>query len=119
MDQKFVIFVHAKEDEGAKGAHALLYAKELHDAGIEVKVVFDGAGVKTLAALSSNTERPTYQLYLSLKEQGVLAGVCEFCSTAMGVQEQIVATGIVAMNEINGHPSIAKFVKEGYTPIIM
>ncbi|MCF8563619.1 DsrE family protein [Alicyclobacillus tolerans] len=119
MNQKFVIFVHAKEDEGAKAAHALLYAKELDEAGIEVKIVFDGAGVKSLAALSTNTDRPSHQLYLQLKDKGIIAGVCEFCSTAMGVQEQVLATGIVAMNEINGHPSIAKFVQEGYTPIVM
>lgn len=119
MDKKFVIFVHAKEDEGAKAAHALLYAQELHDAGIEVKLVFDGAGVKSLAAFASNTERPTHQLYLKMKELGVIAGVCEFCSTQMGVEEPIRLTGIPQLNEINGHPSIARYVLEGFTPIVM
>lgn len=119
MDKKFVILVHAKEDEGAKAAHALLYAKELTEAGIETKVVFDGAGVKSLAAFAQDTERPTHQLYLSLKEQGVIAGVCEFCSTQMGVEEPIRATGIPRLNEINGHPSIARYVTEGYAPIVM
>ncbi len=119
MSQKFVIFVHAKEDEGAKAAHSLLYAKELHEAGIEVKLIFDGAGVKSLANIATNTERPTHKLYLELKELGVIAGICEFCSTAMGVQETVLATGIPRLNEINGHPSIATYVKDGYTPIVM
>ena len=119
MEQKFVIFVHATEDEGAKGAHALLYAKELHEAGIEVKLVFDGAGVKSLAAFATNTERPSHQLYLQLKDLGLIAGVCEFCSTRLGVEEPILATGIPRLNEINGHPSIASYVKAGYTPIVM
>lgn len=119
MDKKFVIFVHAKEDEGAKAAHALIYAKELHEAGIQVRIVFDGAGVKSLAAFAENTERPTHQLYLHLKGLGVIAGVCEFCSTQMGVLESIQATGIPQLNEINGHPSIARYVNEGFTPIVM
>lgn len=119
MDSKCVIFVHAKEDEGAKAAHALLYATELHDAGIEVKLVFDGAGVKSLAAFATNTDKPSYNLYLKVKELGLIAGVCEFCSTAMGVGEVVLQTGIPALNEINGHPSIAEFVKNGYTPIVM
>ncbi|QQE77696.1 DsrE family protein [Alicyclobacillus sp. SO9] len=119
MDSKFVIFVHANEDEGAKAAHALLYAIELHDAGIEVKIVFDGAGVKSLAALAANTEKPSHQLYLKVKDLGLVAGVCEFCSTMMGVEEPVLQTGLPRLNEINGHPSIAAFVKDGYTPIVM
>ena len=118
MESKFVIFVHAKEDEGAKAAHALLYAKELNEAGIEVKVVFDGAGVKSLVALA-NPERPIYPLYVQLKDTGIIAGVCEFCSTAMGVEEPVLATGIPRLNAVNGHPSITDYVKNGYTPIVM
>ncbi len=119
MTPKFVILVHANDTEGAKAAHALLYAKELHEAGIEVQIIFDGAGVKSLAAFITNTERPTHQLYLKLKEQGIITGVCEYCTTAMGVADPVLQSGITALNEISGHPSIAEFVKKGFTPIIM
>ncbi|RIV22816.1 cytoplasmic protein [Alicyclobacillaceae bacterium I2511] len=119
MCDKFVIFVHAKEDEGAKAAHALLYAKELNEAGIEVKLVFDGAGVKSLANFATNTDKPSHKVYVQLKEQGIIAGVCEYCMNAMGVAEPILATGIPRLTEINGHPSITQFIKEGYTPIVM
>lgn len=119
MDKKFVIFVHANETEGAKAAHALLYAIELHDAGFEVKLIFDGAGVKSLAGFETNTDKPSHQLYVKVKELGLISGVCEFCSTAMGVSEVVLQTGLPALNEINGHPSIAAFVKDGYTPIVM
>jgi hypothetical protein len=119
MHPKFVIFVHATENEGAKAAHALLYAKELHEAGFKVEIIYDGAGVKSLAALASNTERPTYPLYQYLKAEGVITGVCEFCSTMMGVEETILQTEIPKLNQINGHPSIARYVAQGYTPIVM
>ena len=117
--QNFVVFIHAKEDEGAKFAHALMYANELKTAGHSVEVIFDGASVKTLAALMANPERPVYKLYQTLSEQGVIQGACEFCSTIMEVQEQLQATGLSLLNEANGHPSIAEYVDKGFTPIIM
>lgn len=119
MNTKFLIIVHASDTEGAKAAHALLYAKELNEAGIEVKIMFDGAGVKSLAGFITNTERPTHNLYLQLKEQGIIIGVCEYCTTAMGVADPVLQSGIMALNEVNGHPSIAEYVKQGFTPIIM
>ena len=117
--QKFVVFVHAKEDEGAKFAHALMYANELKDAGHEVQLVFDGASVKTLANLTADPERPVYKLYQSLTEKDVIQGACEFCSNIMGVQEQLSNTGLSLLSEANGHPSIAEYVAKGFTPIVM
>ncbi|PWI58483.1 DsrE family protein [Sulfoacidibacillus thermotolerans] len=119
MNQKFIIIVHASDTEGAKAAHALMYGKELHDAGIQVQMIFDGAGVKSLAGFITNTDRPTHKLYQQLKEAGVITGVCEYCTTAMGVADPVLQSGITALHAINGHPSIAEYIKQGFTPIIM
>ncbi len=117
--QKFVVFVHAKEDEGAKFAHALMYANELKDAGHEVQLIFDGASVKTLANLTADPERPVYKLYQTVIQKGIVQGACEFCSNAMGVKDQLATTGLFLLNEANGHPSIADYVAKGFTPIVM
>lgn len=114
---KFAIFVHSKEDEMAKFAHALMYAKELDEAGHEVKVIFDGASVKTLANM--DPEKPVFKLYSAVKQLGIISGVCEYCSTAMGVNEAEIIADLPKQNEVNGHASIAEYVAEGYTPLIM
>ena len=114
---KFAIFVLAKEDEMAKFAHALMYANELHQAGHEVKIIFDGASVKTLAGL--DPEKPVFKLYTAVKELGIFAGVCEFCTTRMEVDQAENIVDLIKLNNANGHASIAQYVAEGYTPLVM
>lgn len=117
MDQKFVIVIHAKEDEMAKFAHGLMYAKELTDAGHAVKVIFDGASVKTLAGLTP--ERPVFKLYEAVKDMGLIDGVCEFCSTVMGVSESALIAELPKLNDANGHAGLVHYITQGYTPITM
>jgi hypothetical protein len=116
--KKFAIFVHAGENEGAKALHALLYAQELHEAGHEVKVIFDGAGTAWIQRFedSSNKYHPIYK---AVKSLGVISGVCEFCAGAFGVSESVTQSGLQALGEAQGHPSLAKLAAEEYQIITL
>lgn len=111
---KVAIIVHATESERWRALHALLYAQELREADIEVKVYFDGAGtvwVKTF-------EDPNYDyhsLYKATKNLGVLAGVCAHCASSFGVEEDIQASSLSLLSGAKeDHLSIAKLITEGY-----
>jgi hypothetical protein len=116
--EKVAIIVHATESELGRALHALLYAQELHEAGIDVKVFFDGAGtvwVKTL----ENPDNDYNSLYKATKNLGVIAGVCEYCAGAFGVNEDVQASSLPVTGEHEGHFSVVKLIKDGYQIITL
>lgn len=116
--KKFAIFVHASENEGAKALHSLLYAHELHEAGNEVKVIFDGAGTIWI----KKWEDPKHKLnplFKAVKKLGVIEGVCEYCAGAFGVETEVRQSGLPALGQINGHPSLAQLVADDYQIITL
>jgi hypothetical protein len=116
--KKFAILVHASESEGAKAVHSLLYAQELHEAGNEVKVIFDGAGT-TWVKKFEDPESPYNPLYKAVKKSGVLAGACEYCAGALGVENEVRQSGIRTLNDSGGHPSLAQLIAGDYQIIIL
>ncbi|MFD2673222.1 DsrE family protein [Marinicrinis sediminis] len=116
--KKVAIFVHAGEQEGAKALHSLLYSQELHEAGHQVKVIFDGAGTAWVQKFE-DPENQFNPLYKQVKELGVIEGVCEFCANAYGVNESVSSSGLQSIGDVGGHPSIAQLVSEDYEIIIL
>lgn len=116
--KKFAILVHASENELGRALHSLLYAQELHEAGHEVKVIFDGAGTVWVKNFedSANKYNP---LYKAVKNLGLIAGVCEYCAGAFGVQNEVRESGLKSLGESNGHPSLAQLVAEDYQIITL
>ncbi|MGG2198231.1 DsrE family protein [Paenibacillus sp.] len=111
--KKIAIIVHASEAELGRALHSLLYAKELHEAGHEVKVFFDGAGtvwVKKFEDPASDFN----PLYKAVKNLGLIAGVCEYCAHAFGVKDEVRASGLTTMGERDGHLSVAQFIADDY-----
>ncbi|MBU8763706.1 DsrE family protein [Micrococcus luteus] len=116
--KKIAIIVHASESELGRALHSLLYAQELHEAGNEVKVIFDGAGTVWV----KNFEDPANKynpLYKAVKNLGVIAGVCEYCAGAFGVSEDVQASGLATMGERDGHPSVAQLIAADFQIITL
>lgn len=116
--KKIAILVHSTENELGRALHSLLYAQELHEAGHEVKVIFDGAGTVWVKKF----EDPSFDyspVYKAVKNLGVIAGVCEYCSGAFGVSEDVKASGLASIGERDGHPSIAKLIADDYQIITL
>jgi hypothetical protein len=92
-------------------ANALEAAKELQEAGDEVRVIFDGAGTKWIGVLSD----PHHRLHPSFSSvKGTIAGACRFCAAAFGVKEEIQKSGITLLDEYEGHPSLRTLLAQGY-----
>lgn len=121
MDTKVAIILQAgaESHEGmARMYHSLLYTKELRERGGDVRLVFDGAGTEWAARLHQPDGDERLQrlagLFGELKEDGLTYEVCDYCSGAFGVKEQLQQTEAPLTAQYMDHPSIASLVEEGY-----
>lgn len=122
MDGKFVIILQAgtESHEGlARALHALLYAQELKSGGYSVTLIFDGAGTAWAEAF----QKPDHMLhgkYAALKEQGVVEEICDHCAGAFKVKESIKKMDEKSLvGEFEGHPSLKKWVDQGYQIVVL
>ena len=120
--RKFVIILQAgtESHEGlARAVHALMYSAELLEAGHKVVLIFDGAGTEWAKALRDPQHR-LHSTYQKLAALGAIEEVCDFCSGAFGVKEELTKFGQVPLvGTYNGHPSLAKWINSGYTVIVL
>jgi hypothetical protein len=117
-----VILQAGKEShEGmARAVHALLYARELHEHGHRVVLLFDGAGTEWADEWTDpeSTNKLT-PMYRELHELGITEIICDFCAGAFDVKERLSGRNITLTGEFNGHPSIAKWADRGYSIIVL
>jgi hypothetical protein len=96
--------------------HVLLNALEMAAKGEEVKIVIEGASTKLLPDLLKK-ENPLHGLWEKVKEKGLVAGVCKACSNKTGTIESAKEQGLALLDEMQGHPSILRYQKEGCSVI--
>lgn len=85
--------------------------KEAKEAGDEVELIFDGAGVTWIPELE-DSEHDLHPVFESVKDR--VAGACEFCSGAFGVKDQVRDAGIDFLSEFEGHPSLRTRAADGW-----
>jgi hypothetical protein len=113
-NQKTAIFVLADTtaNEGlGRVVNALVAAKELKQAGSEVRLYFDGTGTRWPAELSKK-EHIAHQLYESVKDR--VYGACTFCVTAFGAKDSVQNCKVELVDEFEQHISIQKLLAGGF-----
>lgn len=122
-NKKFAVIIQAGKDshEGtSRAAHGLLYAKELKEKGYKTVLIFDGAGTEWAEELSNpGSQSKILPLYKSIKEMGIEEVVCDFCALAFKVKEKLKDRQCPLVSEYQGHPSIEKWIRKGYTLLIL
>ena len=53
-------------------------------------------------------------LYCQMLENGLLEGVCRACSSKMQVLENIKKEGLPLLDDMAGHPGMAKYIEQGF-----
>ncbi len=110
-----VVLADTETHEGmGRVANALEAVKEFKQHGDEIKLIFDGAGVKWAATLSSHDHK-LHHLYQQVSDK--VSGVCRYCAGAFGVKEVAVSCNIPLLDEYDGHPSFRELLAEGYQVI--
>ncbi len=97
-------------------AHVLLNALDMHAKGFIVKIVVEGTATKLVPELEKDGN-PFRALYVQAKELNLFEGVCKACSAQMKTLEEVQNSGLTLLDEMRGHPSIGRYMTEGYTII--
>jgi hypothetical protein len=96
--------------------HAMYSAKDLKASGAEVKVLFDGIGVKWLSLFDSRPDKYTQnygQLFDEIKD--TIGGACNFCaSVRFGAGDAAKKLNVPLLGEGEDHQSIARLALNGY-----
>ena len=104
----------------ARAVHAFLYAQELKEHGHDVVLIFDGAGTEWAEELSNpESQSKLKAMYEQLKQAGIVEVVCDFCANAFEFKDRLAQRQLPLVAEYAGHPSIAKWVDQGYQLIIL
>ena len=85
----------------------------MNSKGHDIKVIVEGSACK-LASEFENQTNPFYKKYQELKEKGLIDCFCKACSNKMGSLEQVEKIGFSLCDEMMGHPSMAKYIDQGY-----
>jgi hypothetical protein len=109
------ILFYAMTGEKMCFQHILLNAVDLHSAGNEVRIIFEGASVK----LPPVFEAENNPIYKKAKEAGLIDGICLACSKVMSVYEDNVKTGLKLLDDMSGHAGMKAYLNNGYEVISM
>jgi len=93
--------------------HVLLNAIVMNEKGYDVKIVIEGAATKLVPELAKE-DNPMYRLYQKAKGLDLIDGACKACSNKMGTLEAVQAEGLRLLDEMSGHPSMARYREEGF-----
>lgn len=95
--------------------HVLLNAKEMHEKGIDVKIVVEGEAVTLLQDL----EQDNNPLYMEVKEKGLFHSICLACSIKLNVATYNESISIPVIGNMDGHVSMGEFIEQGYEIITL
>lgn len=93
--------------------HVLLNALDMDARGYDVKVIIEGSATRT-ANLLNDPEAQFARFYSEVKEKGLIDCVCRACAAKMEALPGIEAQGLPLCGEMTGHPSLARYMEEGY-----
>jgi len=93
--------------------HVLLNALDMNAKGQEGRIVIEGSATKLIPGLAK-TENPLHVLWEKAKKADVIDGVCKACSQKMGILDASIEQGLALLDEMNGHPSMARYMAEGF-----
>lgn len=93
--------------------HVLLNAIDMNDKGYEVKIVIEGSATKLVPELAK-ADNPMHRLYEKAKGLDLIDGACNACSNKMGTLKAVKAEGLRLLDEMSGHPSMARYREEGF-----
>ncbi len=107
-----VILAGTESNESlARLVNALEAAKEFKQAGDQIQILFDGAGVTWIRELA-DPKHHYHSLFESVRDN--VSGVCDYCAGAFGVRELIPACNLPLSSEFEGHPSMRQLITSGF-----
>jgi hypothetical protein len=95
-------------------AHVLLNAFEMKEKGYDVRIVMEGSATKLVKDFHEDETLPFAKQYKKAVEQGLVDAVCDACAAKMGSKQSAVDQGLKLVGEMKGHPSVSRYLEEGF-----
>lgn len=96
--------------------HVLLNGLELEAKGHQSKIIVEGEATRLIPEISQEGHFLN-ALYRQVRDKGLIEGVCRACSSKMQVLEEIQKAGLPLLDDMSGHPGMAKYIEQGYAII--
>ena len=96
--------------------HVLLNAVDLQERGRDGLIILEGEAV-TLVAEMSQPSHFLNTLYTKAKGLGLIHGACRACATKLNALTAIEKEEIDLIGDMSGHPSMGKFIEQGYSVV--
>ncbi|WP_319405589.1 DsrE family protein [uncultured Desulfosarcina sp.] len=96
--------------------HVLLNGLDLKAKGMDGRIIVEGAATALLPKLAQQ-ENPLHKLWEKAKSQGIVEGVCKGCALKMGTMDEAVDQGLALLDDMSGHPSMSRYMEEGFEVI--
>ena len=93
--------------------HVLLNALDMSAKGYEAKIVIEGAATKLIPELERKAN-PMHQLWNKAKGEGLVEGVCKTCANKMETIGTVKTLGLPLLEDMLGHPGIARYRDAGF-----
>jgi hypothetical protein len=78
--------------------------------GDNLELIFDGAGTQWIPELEDE-DNENHELYESVRDS---TAVCDYCSAAFGVEDEVADADVETVADHDGHPSIRSLVDDNY-----
>ena len=112
MKEKVALF--AFNGEPICFVHVLLNALDLNRKGHDVRLIIEGSATRQIQELLDQ-KKPFAKLYTEAKEADLIDCVCQACAKKMGTFESAKDQELPICDDMSGHPSISRYMEEGYT----
>ena len=113
---KVAIFVFSGDE--MTFVHALLNALEMEEKGYYVRIIIEGSATRLISKIDKDDDLFS-EFYKKAKEYGLIDCVCRACSVKTGTYEEAEKEGLKICGELLGHPSMERYIREGYEIITM
>ena len=115
MDKKVTMF--AFNGDAMCFGHALLNVLNMKENGYDIKLIIDGSATRQVRELTQNNSL-FGRIYGKVKEAGLIDCVCKSCSALTESLESAREQGLTFCEEMSGHPSIARYMDDGYQVLL-
>jgi hypothetical protein len=93
--------------------HVLLNGLDMKEKGMDGRIIVEGAATALLPKLAK-PENPLNKLWEKAKSMGIVEGVCKGCAHKTGTVDEAVKQGLALLDDMDGHPSISRYMEEGF-----
>lgn len=109
--KKFALFVF--NGDPMCFIHVLLNALDMSDNGHKAKIIIEGGATQLIPELEKQSH-PLNRLWKKAKYQGLVDGVCKACANKMETISDAKNQGLPLLEDMLGHPGMARYRDAGF-----